>query len=132
MNRRSFIQTGSAAGLGIGIAGCSNSPEAAQAQTQPVASSGVHPALAALKPMTGDVKPITKEERAAAAERQCGMKLVPFRGIASSMAWPLGDHCSLVRRRARRSRAALSPYSRIPCVAGPHDSAVPEFSRRSW
>jgi Xaa-Pro dipeptidase len=67
MDRRTFIQAGTAAGLGVGLAGCSNnSPETAQAQAPAApAASGVHPAIAALKPMTGDVKPITREERAA-------------------------------------------------------------------
>ncbi len=62
--RRTFLQTGATAGLAVGVAGCSNSPETAQAQTQSaMPSSGPHPAVAALKPMTADVKPITREER---------------------------------------------------------------------
>ncbi len=68
MDRRTFIQTGTAAGFGVGLAGCSTSPAPA-ASPQPAAAAapagGVHPAIAALKPMTADVKPITKEERAA-------------------------------------------------------------------
>lgn len=68
MTRRSFVHTGAAAGVGLGAAACSSVPETAQAQA-PVTSSGVHPALAALKPMTADVKPITAEERAARIER---------------------------------------------------------------
>ena len=68
MDRRTFIQTGTAAGVGVGLAACSTSPApAASAQPAPAAApaGGVHPAIAALKPMTADVKPITKEERAA-------------------------------------------------------------------
>ena len=62
--RRTFLQTGATAGLAVGVAGCSNSPETAQAQTQSgTPPSGPHPAIAALKPMTADVKPITREER---------------------------------------------------------------------
>src|SRR5689334_10643321 len=69
MNRRAFIQTGSVASVGIGISACSNTAETASAQTQPAASGSMHPALAALKPMTGDVKPITAEERAARVQK---------------------------------------------------------------
>jgi Xaa-Pro dipeptidase len=66
MDRRTFIQTGTAAGLGAGLAGCNNAPEAAQAQAPArVTATGPHPAIAALKPMTSDVKPITPAERAA-------------------------------------------------------------------
>ena len=62
--RRTFLQTGATAGLAVGVAGCSNSPETAQAQTQSgTPPSGPHPAITALKPMTADVKPITREER---------------------------------------------------------------------
>jgi Xaa-Pro dipeptidase len=64
MNRRTFIQSGTAASLGLGITACSNAPETAQAQAPTPANSGLHPALAALKPMTAGVQPITKEERA--------------------------------------------------------------------
>jgi len=82
MDRRKFIQTGTAAGLGIGVAGCSPSAStfakatadrsAEQASTSapaPSAAGGMHPALAALKPMTADVKPITKDERAARVQK---------------------------------------------------------------
>jgi hypothetical protein len=49
--RRTFLQSGAAAGLGAGLAGCSSS-EPAQAQgTSPAAESGPHPAIQALKPM---------------------------------------------------------------------------------
>ena len=69
--RRTFIQSGAAAGLGLGLSGCANGPETAQAQSQTAApsSAGVHPAIAALKPMTADVKPITREERAARVQK---------------------------------------------------------------
>ncbi|HWI18615.1 MAG TPA: Xaa-Pro peptidase family protein [Vicinamibacterales bacterium] len=66
MDRRTFIQTGTAAGLGAGLSACANSPETAQAQAPaPAMAAGPHPAIAALKPMTADVKPITPAERAA-------------------------------------------------------------------
>ena len=67
-NRRSFLQTGAIAGIGFGTAACNNSSEVAQAQT-PAATGGPHPAIAALKPMTADVKPITREERAARVQK---------------------------------------------------------------
>jgi Xaa-Pro dipeptidase len=72
MDRRTFLHTGTAAGLGLGLAGCSSpSPTASaeQASSSPQPTSGMHPALAALKPMTADVKPITKEERAARIQK---------------------------------------------------------------
>jgi Xaa-Pro dipeptidase len=65
-----FIHSGAAAGLGLGVAGCSNAPDTAQAQTQNAAPArGPHPAIAALKPMTADVKPIPREERAARVQK---------------------------------------------------------------
>ena len=69
MDRRTFLHTGTAAGLGLGITACSNAPETAQAQAPAAPVGGPHPALAALKPMTADVKPITKEERAARIQK---------------------------------------------------------------
>ena len=69
MNRRTFIQTGAAAGIGLGVAGCSPSSESAQAQTQTAPSGRPHPAIAALKPMTADVKPITRDERASRVQK---------------------------------------------------------------
>jgi Xaa-Pro dipeptidase len=69
MDRRTFIQTGTAAGLGIGVAGCRNPSETAQAQAPAPAASGVHPAIAALKPMTAGVTPITRDERAARVQK---------------------------------------------------------------
>jgi Xaa-Pro dipeptidase len=71
MDRRTFIQSGTAAGLGLGVTACSSpAPSASAQQAQPSApSSGLHPALAALKPMTADVKPITKDERAARIQK---------------------------------------------------------------
>ncbi|MEP6783177.1 MAG: aminopeptidase P family N-terminal domain-containing protein, partial [Acidobacteriota bacterium] len=68
LSRRSFVHTGAAAGVGLGAAACSSSPETAQAQA-PAANSGPHPALATLKSMTADVKPITPQERAARVEK---------------------------------------------------------------
>lgn len=66
LSRRSFVHTGAAAGLGFGAAACAGSPETAQAQApKPAAAGGPPAAIAALKSMTADVKPITKEERAA-------------------------------------------------------------------
>jgi Xaa-Pro dipeptidase len=69
MDRRQFIHTGTAAGLGLGLSACNNAPETAQAQAPAPAAGGVHPALAALKPMTAGVKPITREERAARVQK---------------------------------------------------------------
>src|SRR6478735_5237253 len=71
IDRRSFVHTGAAAGIGLGAAACAGSPETAQAQAPASASTvnGAHPAIAALKSMTADIKPITKEERAARVGR---------------------------------------------------------------
>ena len=68
-SRRSFIQSGAAAGLGLGVAACNSAPAAVPAQSTAPAASGPHPAIAALKPMTADVKPITADERAARIEK---------------------------------------------------------------
>ena len=68
-SRRSFIQSGAAAGLGLGVAACNSAPAAVPAQSTAPAASGPHPAIAALKPMTADVKPITADERAARVEK---------------------------------------------------------------
>src|SRR5689334_22623601 len=70
ISRRSFVHTGAAASRALGAGACAGSPETAQAQAPaPAASSGVHPAIASLKLMTADVKPITKEERAARVQK---------------------------------------------------------------
>ena len=70
ISRRSFVHSGAAAGLALGAGACAGSPETAQAQASaPAAGSGVHPALAGLKSMTADVKPITREERAARVQK---------------------------------------------------------------
>jgi Xaa-Pro dipeptidase len=70
MDRRTFINAGTAAGVGLGLSACNNSPETASAQTAtPAASAVVHPALAALKPMTADVTPITNDERSARVQK---------------------------------------------------------------
>ena len=70
--RRTFLQSGAAAGIGAGLAGCSTS-EPAQAQATPPAAaaapSGPHPAIQALKPMTAGVVPITDAERQGRIER---------------------------------------------------------------
>ena len=58
-SRRVFLQSGAAAGLGLGVAACTTAPSA------PAPAAGPHPAIAALKPMTADVKPITPAERGA-------------------------------------------------------------------
>ncbi len=68
-NRRSFLHAAAAAGLGIGAASCGNSPDTAQAQTAAPATGGAHPAIAALKPMTGGVVPITRDERHARVQK---------------------------------------------------------------
>ena len=68
ITRRSFVHTGAAAGVGLGAAACSPNPETARAQA-PAASNPMPPALAALKPMTADVRPITKDERAARVQK---------------------------------------------------------------
>ncbi len=68
-NRRSFLHSSAAAGLGLGVASCGNSSDTAQAQAPAAAASGPHPAIAALKPITADVKPITREERAARVQK---------------------------------------------------------------
>ena len=65
LSRRSFVHTSTAAGLGLGAAACSSTPETAQAQAPAPSASTVPPAIAALKSMTGEVKPISKDERAA-------------------------------------------------------------------
>ena len=69
ISRRNFVHTGAAAGIGLGAAACGSAPETAQAQTPALAGNGPHPALAALKPMTSDVKPITADERKARIQK---------------------------------------------------------------
>lgn len=70
LSRRDLIHTGAAAGLSLGAAACSSSPDTAQAQAPaPAAASGMHPALASLKSMTADVKPITAAERATRVQK---------------------------------------------------------------
>ena len=64
-SRRAFIQSGAAAGLGLGAAACNSAPAPSTAP----AASGPHPAISALKPMTADVKPITADERSARIEK---------------------------------------------------------------
>ncbi|MGE3278003.1 MAG: twin-arginine translocation signal domain-containing protein [Vicinamibacterales bacterium] len=52
--RRSFLQSSAAAGLGIGLVGCSSPAEQAQAPAG-APPAGPHPAIAALTSMTGDI-----------------------------------------------------------------------------
>jgi len=66
--RRTFIQSGAAMSLGLGVSACTSSPPA-PAPIAAAPASGPHPAIAALTPMTADVKPITAAERAARIER---------------------------------------------------------------
>lgn len=68
-SRRTFIQTGTVAGIGVGLAACNTTPAPTQAPVAAPAAAGPHPAIAALKPMTTDVKPITADERAARIEK---------------------------------------------------------------
>jgi Xaa-Pro dipeptidase len=76
ISRRNFVHSGAAAGIGLGAAAC-NSPSPSASAQQAVAgapaqapvNSGMHPALAPLKSMTGDVKPITAQERAGRIEK---------------------------------------------------------------
>ncbi len=76
ISRRNFVHSGAAAGIGLGAVSCSSpSPSASAGQAAssaapaPAANSGMHPALAALKPMTGNVRPITAQERGARVEK---------------------------------------------------------------
>jgi Xaa-Pro dipeptidase len=62
--RRTFMQSGAAAGIGLSAAACGTTPATAQAPAATAPASGPHPAIAALKPMTAGVQPITREERA--------------------------------------------------------------------
>jgi Xaa-Pro dipeptidase len=68
-NRRSFLHSSAAAGLGLGVASCNSSSETAQAQSATPATSGPHPAIAALKPMTAGIAPITRDERSARVQK---------------------------------------------------------------
>lgn len=65
-SRRTFIQAGTVAGIGAGLAGCNPAPAPPQ---PPTAAAGPHPAIAALKPMTAGLSPITADERAARIEK---------------------------------------------------------------
>ncbi len=66
--RRLFIRSSAAAGLGLGAA-ASGTTTPAQAPAAAPPASGPHPAIAALKPMTAGIKPITADERAARIEK---------------------------------------------------------------
>jgi len=92
ISRRTFVHSSAAAGIGVGASACSPpSPSAsagqallsAQAQSPAPSTSGMHPALAALKSMTADVKPITKEERAARVQK--AQQLMAANKIAALM-----------------------------------------------
>jgi Xaa-Pro dipeptidase len=67
--RRQFLQSGTAAGAALGLSACASPTPTASAQQAPSAAAGPHPAIAALKPMTAGVKPITREERAARVQK---------------------------------------------------------------
>jgi Xaa-Pro dipeptidase len=69
ISRRTFVHSSAAAGIGVGASACNATPQTAQAQSPAPATGGLHPALAALKSMTADVKPITKDERAARVQK---------------------------------------------------------------
>jgi len=92
ISRRTFVHSSAAAGIGVGASACSPpSPSAsagqallsAQAQSPAPSTSGMHPALAALKSMTADVKPITKDERAARVQK--AQQLMAANKIAALM-----------------------------------------------
>ncbi len=67
--RRTFIQSGAVAGIGLGVSACNSSPATAPAPAAAPAAGGPNLAFAALKSMTADVKPITADERAARVEK---------------------------------------------------------------
>ncbi|HUQ88530.1 MAG TPA: Xaa-Pro peptidase family protein, partial [Vicinamibacterales bacterium] len=69
ISRRNFVHSSAAAGVGLGATACNGAPETARAQTPAASGSGMHPALNALKSMTGGVKPITQEQRAARVKK---------------------------------------------------------------
>ena len=64
MTRRSFLSS-SALGAGVALAGCA-SPRGPE---EPAASSALPESMRSLKPMTGDVVPISDDERRARLER---------------------------------------------------------------
>ena len=65
IDRRVFL--GSSAVAAVGAAACTPAPTAPVAAAPP--KDATHPAIAALTSMTGDVKPITADERAARVEK---------------------------------------------------------------
>jgi Xaa-Pro dipeptidase len=67
--RRQFLQSGTAAGAALGLSACASPSPTASAEQAPATATGPHPAIAALKPMTAGVKPITREERAARVQK---------------------------------------------------------------
>jgi Xaa-Pro dipeptidase len=67
--RRTFLLSGGAVGLGLGVAGC-DGPVTAQRPSQPPSDPDPIPAaIRALKPMTAGVTPITAAEREARIEK---------------------------------------------------------------
>ena len=66
--RRTFIQSGAAMSLGLGVSACTSS-QPAPAPIAAAPAGDPHPAIAALTPMTAGVKPITAAERAARIEK---------------------------------------------------------------
>ena len=70
-NRRTFLQSSAAAGIGLGVAGCSNSLADRTGSSTNVArrQQACIRQSPALKPMTADVKPITRDERAARVQK---------------------------------------------------------------
>ncbi len=66
--RRTFLQSGAAAGLGAGLAGCST-PAPVQPPAAAPVPGGTPASIQALKPMTSDVVRITAQERAARLEK---------------------------------------------------------------
>ena len=67
--RRTFLQSGAAAGLGAGLSACSAPAPAASQPAASSAASSTPAAIAALKPLTPAVPNITDDERKARVEK---------------------------------------------------------------
>lgn len=67
IDRRAFLGTSAAAA--VGASACNQAPTTMEPAASVPAASGPPPSIAALKPMTGDVKPITAAERAERIEK---------------------------------------------------------------
>ena len=65
INRRSFLGTAAVGGGAMAIAGCTGDTLSPGETAVPASGSAAHPAIAALKPMTDGIVPITVEERKA-------------------------------------------------------------------